>query len=242
MTEVNEGRGMSAKRSKRYREAMKQLEPGRSYGIEEALQILGKMPKARFDESVELSMHLGVDPKQGDQMVRGSLRLPHGSGKKVRIAVFARGSAAEAAKGAGADFVGFEELIKRVTEGFTDFDVAIATPDAMQEVRKLGRVLGPRGLMPNPRTGTVTEDVAGAVAECQAGRVEFKMDKSANVHVVIGRRSFTAAALQDNAVQAMEAVQKAKPATAKGRYLESLALSATVSPSIPLDAAAFQRR
>ncbi len=233
---------MNSRRSKRYREAAKQLESGKSYGIGEAVEVLAKMPKPRFDESVELSMHLGVDPKQGDQMVRGSLRLPHGSGKKVRIAVFARGSAAEAAKAAGADFVGFEELIKRVSDGFTDFDVAIATPDAMQEVRKLGRVLGPRGLMPNPRTGTVTEDVAGAVAECQAGRVEFKMDKSANVHVVIGRRSFSTVALQENAVQAMDAVQKAKPATAKGRYLESLSLSATVSPSIPLDPSGLQRK
>ncbi|MDD4932002.1 MAG: 50S ribosomal protein L1 [Methylacidiphilaceae bacterium] len=233
---------MSSRRSKRYREAVKHLDSGKSYGIGEAVEVLAKMPKARFDESVELSMHLGVDPKQGEQMVRGSLRLPHGSGKKVRIAVFARGSAAEAAKTAGAHFVGFEDLIKRVSEGFTDFDVAIATPDAMQEVRKLGRVLGPRGLMPNPRTGTVTEDVAAAVAECQAGRVEFKMDKSANVHIVIGRRSFPAAALQDNAMQAMEAVQKAKPAAAKGRFVESLALSSTVSPGIPLDAGSFQRK
>ncbi|MGD9895883.1 MAG: 50S ribosomal protein L1 [Candidatus Methylacidiphilaceae bacterium] len=233
---------MRSRRSKRYREAAERLEAGRHYGIEEAVDLLLKMPKARFDESVELSMHLGVDPKQGDQMVRGSLRLPHGTGKKVRIAVFARGSAAEAAKSAGADIVGFEDLVKRVSEGFTDFDVAIATPDAMQEVRKLGRVLGPRGLMPNPRTGTVTEDVAAAVAECQAGRVEFKMDKSANVHVVIGRRSFTADALQENAAQALEAVQKAKPAAAKGRYVETLALSATVSPSIPLDVGALQRK
>jgi large subunit ribosomal protein L1 len=233
---------VSSRQSKRYREAVKHLEAGKCYGITEAVEVLAKMPKARFDESVELSMHLGVDPKQGEQMVRGSLRLPHGSGKNVRIAVFARGSAAEAAKTAGAQFVGFEDLLKRVSEGFTAFDVAIATPDAMQEVRKLGRVLGPRGLMPNPRTGTVTEDVAAAVAECQAGRVEFKMDKSANVHVLIGKRSFSAAALQDNAVQAMEAVQKAKPAAAKGRYVESLALSATVSPSIPLDASTFQRK
>ncbi|MDD2677686.1 MAG: 50S ribosomal protein L1 [Methylacidiphilaceae bacterium] len=233
---------MSSRQSKRYREAVKHLEAGKCYGITEAVEVLAKMPKARFDESVELSMHLGVDPKQGEQMVRGSLRLPHGSGKNVRIAVFARGAAAEAAKTAGAQFVGFEDLLKRVSEGFIAFDVAIATPDAMQEVRKLGRVLGPRGLMPNPRTGTVTEDVAAAVAECQAGRVEFKMDKSANVHVLIGKRSFSAAALQDNAVQAMEAVQKAKPAAAKGRYVESLALSATVSPSIPLDASTFQRK
>ncbi|VVM07221.1 50S ribosomal protein L1 [Methylacidimicrobium cyclopophantes] len=233
---------MSAKRSKRYREAVKQVDPGKRYGIGEALEVLAKMPKARFDESVELAMHLGVDPKQGEQMVRGSLRLPHGSGKKVRIAVFARGSAAEAAKEAGADFVGFEDLIKKVSEGFTGFDVAIATPDAMQEVRKLGKILGPRGLMPNPRTGTVTEDVVSAVRECQAGRVEFKMDKSANVHIVIGRRSFTTEALRENALQAMEAVQKAKPATAKGRYVESLGLSATVSPKIPLDPAEFQRK
>lgn len=233
---------MKSRQSKRYREAVKHLESGKYYRITEAVEVLAKMPKARFDESVELSMHLGVDPKQGEQMVRGSLRLPHGSGKNVRIAVFARGSAAEAAKAAGAQFVGFEDLLKRVSEGFTGFDVAIATPDAMQEVRKLGRVLGPRGLMPNPRTGTVTEDVAAAVAECQAGRVEFKMDKSANVHILIGKRSFSAEALQDNAVQAMEAVQKAKPAAAKGRYVESLSLSATVSPSIPLDASTFQRK
>ncbi|CAB4243054.1 50S ribosomal subunit protein L1 [Methylacidimicrobium sp. AP8] len=233
---------MKTRRSKRYREAAKLLEPGKFYGIGEAIQVLGKMPKTRFDETVELSVHLGVDPKQGDQMVRGSLRLPHGSGKKVRIAVFARGSAAEAAKAAGADFVGFEDLIKKVSEGFTGFDVAIATPDAMQEVRKLGRVLGPRGLMPNPRTGTVTDDVAGAVAECRAGRVEFKMDKSANLHIVIGRRSFSEAALQENAAQAIDAVQKAKPAAAKGRFIESLVLSATMSPGVPLDLAALHRK
>jgi large subunit ribosomal protein L1 len=170
-------------------------------------------------------------------MVRGALALPHGSGQKIRVLVFATGKAADAAREAGAEFVGFEDLIKKVNEGFQDFDVAIATPEAMTEVRKLGKVLGPRGLMPNPKTGTVTEDTAKAVRECKAGRVEFKVDKAANVHVVCGKLSFDEAKLKENAQAVIDAIVRAKPASAKGKYIKNCVLSATFAPGIKLDLA-----
>src|SRR5579862_3942632 len=163
--------------SKRYNKALEVVDGKKSYPLKEAVGVLAKFPKAKFNETIDLAFRLGVDPKQSDQMVRGTVALPAGSGKNVRVLVFAKGAAAEAAKAAGAEFVGFEDLIKKVTEGWQDFDVAVATPEAMAEVRKLGRVLGPRGLMPNPKTGTVTDDTAKAVKECKAGRVEFKLDK-----------------------------------------------------------------
>lgn len=228
-----------ATRSKRYREAAKSVDLKKVYRVEDAVDILKKMPKAKCDETVDLSFKLTVDPKQSDQMVRGTVALPHGSGKNVRVIVFAKGAAAEAAKAAGADEVGFEELIKKVSGGFQDFDVAVATPDAMQEVRKLGKVLGPRGLMPNPKTGTVTDDTAKAVKECKAGRVEFKIDKAANVHVPCGKISFDEKNLKENARAVIQALVKARPSSAKGKYIDRCVLSATFSPGIMLDIAEF---
>ena len=228
-----------ATHGKRYNEAAKQVDPKTAYKLDQAVEILKKLPKAKFDESVELAFKLGVDPKQSDQMVRGSISLPHGSGNKVRVLVFAKGAAAQAAKDAGADFVGFEDLVKKCQEGWTDFDVAVATPEAMQEVRKLGKVLGPKGLMPNPKTGTVTEDTAKAVKEVKAGRVEFKMDKAANVQVAFGKLSFEPKAIAENARAVISAVAHAKPATAKGRFIEGCTLSSTMSPGLRIDTGEF---
>jgi len=224
-----------ARHGKRYNEAVKLVDAKRQYRLGEAVELLKKMPKAKFDETVELDFKLGVDPKQSDQMVRGTVALPHGSGKKVRVAVFAKGQAAEAAKEAGADFIGFEDLVKKCQGGWTDFDVAVATPEAMQEVRKLGKMLGPKGLMPNPKTGTVTDDVARAVKEVKAGRVEFKMDKAGNLHVAFGRLSFEPKAIEENAKVIIGAVLHAKPATAKGHFIESCTLASTMSPGLRLD-------
>ena len=220
---------------KRYNEAIKLVDRKRQYKLGEAVDLLKKLPKAKFDETLELDFKLGVDPKQSDQMVRGTVALPHGSGKKVRVAVFAKGAAAQAAKDAGADHVGFEDLVKKCQEGWTDFDVAIATPEAMQEVRKLGKVLGPKGLMPNPKTGTVTDDTGKAVKEVKAGRVEFKMDKAANLHVSFGKVSFEGKAIEDNAKAVINAVVHAKPATSKGHFIESCTLSSTMGPGIRID-------
>src|SRR6478736_7787001 len=198
--------------SKRYRKALELVDGKKAFPLKSAVVVLSKFPKAKFNESVDLAFRLGVDPKQSDQMVRGTVPLPHGSGKTVRVLVFAKsGPAAEAAKSAGAEFVGFEDMIKKCQDGWTDFDVAVATPDAMGEVRKLGKVLGPRGLMPNPKTGTVTEDTAKAVKEVKAGRVEFKIDKAANIHVAVGKASFTPVQIEENARAVIDAVAKAKP-------------------------------
>jgi large subunit ribosomal protein L1 len=226
-------------RSKRYRAAAELVDRAKLYELGEAIRVLKAMPAGRFDQSVELAMKLGVDPKQSDQMVRGAVTLPHGTGKRVRILVFAKGEAAEGARRAGADYVGLEDLVRRITEGFLDFDVAIATPEAMTEVRKLGKILGPRGLMPNPKTGTVTEDVERAIAECRAGRVEFKLDKNGNVHLLVGKISFPETALEENVRAAVEAVVRARPPSAKGRYIERAALSLTFSPSLRLDVASL---
>jgi large subunit ribosomal protein L1 len=211
------------------------------YSLKAAVEVLTKFPKAKFNETVDLALRLGVDPKQSDQMVRGTVPLPHGSGKTVRVLVFAKsGPAAEAAKGAGAEYVGFEDMIKKCQEGWADFDVAIATPEAMGEVRKLGKVLGPRGLMPNPKTGTVTDETARAVKEVKAGRVEFKIDKAGNVHVPIGKVSFSAAQVEENAHAVIEAIVKARPHSVKGAYIESCTLSATMSPSVRVDLKEFE--
>jgi large subunit ribosomal protein L1 len=226
---------MSINRSKRYRAAAEQLDRSKSYNLPDAVATLKKFPATKFDQTVTVSIRLGVDPKQSDQMVRGTCPLPHGSGKQVRVLVFAEGEAAKAAKGAGAEFVGFKDLIQKVQEGFQDFDVAVSTPAAMAEVRKLGKVLGPRGLMPNPKTGTVTDDTAKAVQEVKAGRVEFKLDKNGNVAVPVGKFSFEEKALVENGHAVIEAVVRARPATAKGRFLEGMTLSATMSPGIRLD-------
>ncbi len=222
--------------SKRYKKALTLVDSQKVYALKDAVQVIAKFPKAKFNESVELAFRLGVDPKQSDQMVRGTVPLPHGSGKTVRVVVFAKpGNAADAAKSAGAEFVGYDELIKKCQEGWSDFDVAVATPEAMGEVRKLGKVLGPRGLMPNPKTGTVTDDTAKAVKEVKAGRVEFKIDKAGNIHVAVGKASFTPQQLAENAHAVIDAVQKAKPSSVRGVYLVSCTLSATMSPPVRVD-------
>ncbi|NGO38674.1 50S ribosomal protein L1 [Limisphaera ngatamarikiensis] len=227
---------MAKKHSKRYLKALELVNGKQTYPLREAVEILKRFPRARFDETVDLAFRLGVDPKQSDQMVRGTVALPHGTGKKVRVLVFAKpGDAADAARAAGADYVGFEEYIKKCQEGWIDFDVAIATPEAMTEVRKLGKILGPRGLMPNPKTGTVTDDTARAVREFKAGRVEFKLDKTGNLHLPIGKASFSAQQIEENARAAIDAVAKARPASLRGRYIHSCAISTTMSPSIRLD-------
>jgi large subunit ribosomal protein L1 len=226
--------------SKRYKKALQLVDAQKLYPLRSAVEIVGKFPRAKFNETVDLAFKLGVDPKQSDQMVRGTVSLPHGSGKTVRVLVFAKsGPAAEAAKAAGAEHVGLEDLIKKCTEGWTDFDVAIATPEAMAEVRKLGKVLGPRGLMPNPKTGTVTEDTAKAVKEVKAGRVEFKVDKGANVHVPIGKITFTADQIVENASAVIRSVSKSRPASVKGTFIESCTLSATMSPPVRVDVREF---
>jgi large subunit ribosomal protein L1 len=224
---------------KRFNEAIKLVDRKKKYRLSDAVELLKKFPTAKFNETVDLSIKLGVDPKQSDQMVRGTVALPHGSGKKVRILVFAEGEQATAARNAGAEHVGLKEPMQKIKEGWFDFDVVIATPAAMQEVRKLGKELGPKGLMPNPKTGTVTDDVGKAVKEFQAGRVEFKLDKSANVHVAVAKLSFEANQILENARATLEAVVKAKPASAKGNYLENVVLSSTMSPGIPLDVREF---
>src|SRR6186713_652797 len=202
--------------SKRYKKALEVVDAKKVYPLKAAVEVLTKFPKAKFNETVDLAFRLGVDPKQSDQMVRGTVPLPHGSGKTVRVLVFAKpGPAAEAAKSAGAEFVGFDDMIKKCTDGWTDFDVAIATPEAMGEVRKLGKVLGPRGLMPNPKTGTVTDDTAKAVKEVKAGRVEFKVDKGGNVHVPVGKASFAPNQIEENARAVIEAVAKSRPSGVK---------------------------
>jgi large subunit ribosomal protein L1 len=224
---------------KRYNNAVKLVDKKKAYRLGDAVELLKKLPKAKFDETLELDFKLGVDPKQSDQMVRGTCALPHGSGKKVRVVVFAKGAAAEAAKAAGADFVGYEDLVKKCQEGWTDFDVAVATTEAMQEVRKLGKVLGPKGLMPNPKTGTVTDDTAKAVNEVKAGRVEFKMDKAGNLHVAFGKVSFEPKAIEENAKAIIGAVLHAKPPASKGHFIQSCTLASTMSPGLRIDVHEF---
>ena len=226
--------------SKRYKKALTLVDATKTYPLPQAVEVLQKFPKAKFSETVDLAFRLGVDPKQSDQMVRGTVPLPHGSGKVVKVLVFAKpGAAADAARAAGAEFVGFDDMIKKAQEGWTDFDVAIATPEAMVEVRKLGKVLGPRGLMPNPKTGTVTEDTARAVKEVKAGRVEFKVDKAGNVHVAVGKANFPAEQIVENARAVIETVAKARPAAVKGIFLQSCTLSATMSPPVRIDVREF---
>jgi large subunit ribosomal protein L1 len=233
---------MAKKRSKRYRNALKLVTPLKAYSLQEAVATLKNMPAAKFDQSVTISFRLGVDPRQSDQMVRGTCALPHGSGKEVRVAVFAEGEAATAALQAGAEFVGMADLIKRVRdEGFTAFDVCVATPAAMAEVRKLGKVLGPRGLMPNPKTGTVTDDTARAIREVKAGRVDFKVDRSGNVSVAVGKISFGESQLMENTGAVIDAVQNAKPASAKGIYMLNVTLAATMTPGLRVDTSALAK-
>jgi large subunit ribosomal protein L1 len=223
--------------SKRYNQAFEARNGGEAISLTDAIAALAKFPRAKFDESVDLAMRLGVDPKHSDQMVRGTVALPNGSGKTVRVAAFAAdGPAADAAKEAGADHVGLKELMEKVEGGWTDFDVAVATPEAMKAgVAKLGRQLGPRGLMPTPKAGTVSDDLGKVIGEVKAGRVEFKVDKSANLQMQIGKVSFDTEKLIENAKAAIIAVIKAKPDSTKGTYLMSASLSATMSPSVKLD-------
>src|SRR6201987_1955216 len=226
-------------RSKRYRACLELIQPDKAYSLPDAVETLKKLPPTKFDQTVTVSFRLGVDPKQSDQMVRGTCPLPHGSGKQVRVLVFAEGAAAKTAQDAGAEYVGFKDMIQKCQEGFQDFDVAIATPAAMAGGRKLGKVLGPRGLMPNPKAGTVPDDTAKAVQEVKAGRVEFKLDKNGNVAVPVGKFSFEENALVENGNAVIEAVVRARPASAKGRYVEGMTISATMSPGVRVDPAPY---
>ncbi len=226
-------------RSKRYKKAAEMVPAGKIFSLEEAAELVRKLPGTKFNQTVTLSFHMGVDPKKGDQMVRGTCPLPHGSGKSVRVAVFATGAAADAAKAAGAEVVGYEDVIAQVKDGKMDFDVAIATPAAMNEVRKLGKQLGPRGLMPNPRTGTVTDDVAGAVKAVKAGRVDFKLDKNGNIAATIGKVAFDVTSLAENGNALIDAIVRAKPASARGKYVQSITLASTMSPALRIDVSKY---
>ncbi len=223
------------RRGKRYRQALEAYDRERLYSPAEAVRILKGLPAARFDETVEAAFRLGVDPRKADQMVRGTVSLPHGTGKEVRVAVFATGEKAREAREAGADLVGGEELVEEVLKGNIDFDAAVATPDMMPAVGKAGRILGPRGLMPNPKTGTVTNDIAKTVRDIKAGKIDYRVDRTGNVHVAIGKRSFDERMLLENYLAVVEELLRAKPAAAKGRYVRSAAISATMTPGIRID-------
>ncbi|NLL47640.1 MAG: 50S ribosomal protein L1 [Firmicutes bacterium] len=225
-----------AKRGKRYQDVAKLIDTDKLYSPSEAIALVKKCASAKFDETVEVAFKLGVDPRHADQQVRGTVVLPHGTGRDVRVLVFAKGEKAEEARSAGADFVGDEDLAEKIQGGWTDFDVAVATPDMMGVVGKLGRILGPRGLMPNPRTGTVTMEVAKAVEESKAGKVEYRVNKEAGMHVPIGKVSFTEEQLYGNFVALMDAVVKARPPAAKGTFVRKVHLSSTMGPGIRLNA------
>lgn len=224
-----------AKHSKGYRDAVAKIEPGTLYSPAEAFALAKDTSVTKYDSTVEVAMRLGVDPRKADQMIRGTVNLPHGTGKTARVLVFAVGPRAEEALAAGADEVGGDELIEKVAAGYTDFDVAVATPDLMGKVGKLGRVLGPRGLMPNPKTGTVTMDVTKAVNDIKGGRIEFRVDKHANLHFIVGKASFSAQQLQENYSEALDEILRLKPSTAKGRYISKITVSTTNGPGIPVD-------
>jgi len=222
--------------SKRYRQALSTVDRTRAYPLVDAVALLKSLPGAKFDESVDLAISLGVDPRQADQMVRGSLVLPHGTGRTLRVLVFAKGEREREAREAGADFVGAEDLAKKILdENWLDFDRVVATPDLMGVVGRLGKVLGPRGLMPNPKLGTVTPNVAQAVRETKAGKVEYRVDKTGIVHVSIGKRSFAPEAIVANASALLEAIARAKPASSKGAYMKKIAISTTMGPGIRID-------
>jgi large subunit ribosomal protein L1 len=229
-----------AKLSKRVRAFREKVEPGKAYSIEEAVGLLTELSKVRFSESLDVSINLGVDPRKSDQVVRGATVLPNGTGKDVRVAVFAQGDNADAAKEAGADIIGMEDLADSVKEGKLDFDVCIATPDAMRVVGQLGQILGPRGLMPNPRLGTVTPDVAEAVKNAKAGQVRFRTDKNGIVHGAVGKVGFDAKAIKENLEALLIDLKKAKPASAKGTYVKKVVLSTTMGAGIPVDQASLE--
>jgi large subunit ribosomal protein L1 len=223
------------KRSKSYRKAAELLEEGKIYSPLEAASLAKQTSPTKFDGTVEVAMRLGVDPRKADQMVRGTVSLPHGTGKTARVIVFATGEKADEARAAGADKVGSDDLIQEITEGFLDFDAAIATPDQMAKVGRIARVLGPRGLMPNPKTGTVTPDVAKAVTDIKGGKINFRVDKQANLHLIIGKSSFTPEQLVENYAAALDEILRAKPSAAKGKYLKKVTFTTTMGPGIPVD-------
>lgn len=220
---------------KKLESAYKNFDRAKEYSLEEALKLIKELSYARFDETVEMAFNLGVDPKKTDQVVRGSVSLPHGTGKKVRVLVFAKGEKEKEAIEAGADYVGAEDLFEKIQKGWLDFDKAVATPDIMGLVGKLGKILGPRGLMPNPKIGTVTFDVAKAIKEIKAGKVEYKTDKAGVVHVPIGKVSFDIDRLLDNARTVVDSISKAKPSTSKGKYMKKIVISSTMGPGIKVD-------
>jgi large subunit ribosomal protein L1 len=222
-------------RGKKYRNAAQLVDRTRLYTPLEAVRLAKQSSPTTFDATVEVALRLGVDPRKADQMVRGTVNLPHGTGKTARVLVFATGDRAEEARAAGADYVGADELIARVQEGFLDFDAVVATPDLMGKVGRLGRILGPRGLMPNPKTGTVTNDVGKAVSDIKGGRIEFRVDRQGNLHLRIGKVSFSDRQLVENYAAALDEVQRLKPAAAKGRYLKKVTFSTTMGPGIPVD-------
>lgn len=224
-----------AKRSKRMREIDKLIDREKSYTLKDAVDLLKKCPQTKFDQSMNMQLKIGVDPKKSDQQVRGTVTLPHGTGQKVVLVVIARGDKVKEALDAGADYAGADELVEKIKGGWTDFSALIATPDMMRELGKLGKVLGPRGLMPTPKAGTVTPDVAKAVKEVKAGKIEFKVDKTGNVNSAVGKISFDSESLVDNLQTLLNAISKAKPATAKGAYLRSMYLSSTMGPGLKID-------
>lgn len=223
------------KRGKRYKKVLETIEKGKAYPLPEALNLVKKIAPAGFDESIDIDIGLGVDPKDSSQMVRGTVVLPHGRGKKIRVLVFAKGEKEKEAKEEGADFIGTTELIEKINKGWCDFDVAIATPDMMKEIAQLGRILGPKGLMPNPKLGTVTLKIGQAVREAKRGRIEYKMDSFGILHLSIGKKSFKEEDLLENLLTLLKGVVKSRPATAKGQYLKKVTLSSTMGPSIRID-------
>lgn len=230
-----------AKKGKKYQEAAKLIERSKAYDIKEAVNMLKETAKANFDETVEAAFRLGVDPKKADQQIRGATVLPHGTGKTQRVLVFAKGDKVKEAEAAGADYVGDQDLINKINQGWFDFDVVVATPDMMAEVGKLGRILGPKGLMPNPKTGTVTFEIEKAVQEIKAGKVEYRVDKSANIHVPIGKVSFDNDKLAENFAAIADTLVKVKPQTAKGIYMRNAAVTSTMGPGIKVDISEFVR-
>ncbi|MDO5503277.1 MAG: 50S ribosomal protein L1 [Actinomycetia bacterium] len=224
------------KRSKNYRASAEKINADQTYAPLDAVRLAKESARAKYDETVEVAMRLGVDPRKADQMVRGTVNLPHGTGKTARVLVFANGDKADAAREAGADFVGSDDLLEKVAGGWLDFDAVVATPDLMGKVGRLGKVLGPRGLMPNPKTGTVTMDTAKAVSDIKGGKIEFRVDKHSNLHFIIGKASFDEKALVENYAAALDEILRLKPASSKGRYITKATMSTTMGPGIPLDA------
>jgi large subunit ribosomal protein L1 len=223
------------KRGKRYEAAIQSIDRTKTYGLEEAVRLVKASAKAKFDETIDFAARLGVDPRRADQMVRGTVRLPHGTGKSVRVLVLAKGEKEKEAQEAGADFVGSSDYVEKIKQGWLEFDAAIATPDMMSEVGKLGKILGPRGLMPNPKAGTVTFDVTKAIQDLKAGRIEYRVDRAGNIHALVGRASFEESHLVGNVRALVNELVRAKPATAKGRYIHSITLSSTMGPGVKVD-------